>query len=287
MKFSSFSNKLIKDLNSVDYSLIEKAYKFADRAHKGQTRASGEPFIEHSISVAAILIELGLPPAVLAAALLHDVVEDSTVSLKSIEKTFGPEVCLMVDGVTKLTGQVQRQDSGNKLETSESEDRNTSYISDYQAETIRKTFLAMSDDVRIVIIKLADRLHNMRTLNYLPRDRRQHIAQETLDIFAPLANRLGMWQIKWELEDLGFQYVNPKKYKEIALAINRHRVEREKRIAATRFVSSTTSEAPPSRPASNRPVSVWPTVSRRCGQAPSLPISRVGSALRLSPRRST
>ena len=233
MKFSSFSNKLIKDLNSVDYSLIEKAYKFADRAHKGQTRASGEPFIEHSISVAAILIELGLPPAVLAAALLHDVVEDSTVSLKSIEKTFGPEVCLMVDGVTKLTGQVQRQDSGNKLETSESEDRNTSYISDYQAETIRKTFLAMSDDVRIVIIKLADRLHNMRTLNYLPRDRRQHIAQETLDIFAPLANRLGMWQIKWELEDLGFQYVNPKKYKEIALAINRHRVEREKRIAAT------------------------------------------------------
>ncbi len=140
MKFSSFSNKLIKDLTSVDYSLIEKAYKFADRAHKGQTRASGEPFIEHSISVAAILVELGLPPAVLAAALLHDVVEDSTVSLKSVEKTFGPEVGLMVDGVTKLTGQVQRQDSGNKLETSESEDKNTSYISDYQAETIRKTF---------------------------------------------------------------------------------------------------------------------------------------------------
>ena len=233
MKFSSFSNKLIKDLNSVDYSLVEKAYKFADRAHKGQTRASGEPFIEHSISVAAILVELGLPPVVLAAALLHDVVEDSTVSLQSVEKTFGHEVGLMVDGVTKLTGQVQRQDSSVTQQSLESEDRKTNYISDDQAENIRKTFLAMSDDVRIVIIKLADRLHNMRTLNSLPRNRRQRIAQETLDIFAPLANRLGMWQIKWELEDLGFRYVNPKKYKEIALAINRHRAEREKRIAAT------------------------------------------------------
>ena len=233
MKFSSFSNKLIKDLNSVDYSLVEKAYKFADRAHKGQKRDSGEPFNEHSISVAAILVELGLPPVVLAAALLHDVVEDSTVSLQSVEKTFGHEVGLMVDGVTKLTGQVQRQDSSVTQQSLESEDRKTNYISDDQAENIRKTFLAMSDDVRIVIIKLADRLHNMRTLNYLPRDRRQRIAQETLDIFAPLANRLGMWQIKWELEDLGFRYVNPKKYKEIALAINRHRVEREKRIAAT------------------------------------------------------
>jgi len=233
MKFSSFSSKLTKDFSEADHSLIEKAYKFADKAHEGQTRASGEPFIEHSIAVAAILGDLGLPPVVLAAALLHDVVEDSTVSLRSIEKMFGDEVAQMVDGVTKLTGQVQRQHSGDNFQNQESDDRHTKYISDDQAETIRKTFLAMSDDVRIVIIKLADRLHNMRTLNSLPRNRRQRIAQETLDIFAPLASRLGMWQIKWELEDLGFRYVNPKKYKEIALAINRHRVEREKHIEAT------------------------------------------------------
>ena len=233
MKFNSLSKKLTNNLSDADLSLIEKAYKFADKAHEGQMRASGEPFIEHSIAVADILVDLGLPPVVLVSALLHDVVEDSTVSLKLLEKTFGDEVALMVDGVTKLTEQVQRQHSGDKPQSLGSEYRHTKYISDDQAETIRKTFLAMSDDVRIVIIKLADRLHNMRTLNSLSRNRRQRIAQETLDIFAPLANRLGMWQIKWELEDLGFRYVNPKKYKEIALAINRQRVEREKRITAT------------------------------------------------------
>jgi GTP pyrophosphokinase len=233
MKFTLLSKKLTNNLSDAELSLLEKAYKFADKAHEGQMRASGEPFIEHSIAVADILVDLGLPPVVLVSALLHDVVEDSTVSLKSVERTFGDEVALMVDGVTKLTGQVQRQHSGDKLQSLGSEYRDTKYISDDQAETIRKTFLAMSDDVRIVIIKLADRLHNMRTLNSLSINRRQRIAQETLDIFAPLANRLGMWQIKWELEDLGFRYVNPKKYKEIALAINRQRVEREKRITAT------------------------------------------------------
>ena len=233
MKFGSFSNKITKNVSDADFSLIEKAYKFADRAHKGQTRASGEHFIEHSVSVADILFDLGLPPVVLTAALLHDVVEDSKVSLKLLGKIFGNEVALMVDGVTKLTGKVQRQHNSDKFQNLKNGAKYTKYISDSQAETIRKTFLAMSDDVRIVIIKLADRLHNMRTLNSLPKTRRQRIAQETLDIFAPLANRLGMWQIKWELEDLGFRYVNPKKYKEIALAINRHRVEREKLIAAT------------------------------------------------------
>ena len=233
MKFTSLSKKLTNNLSDAELSLIEKAYKFADKAHEGQMRASGEPFIEHSIAVADILVDLGLPSVVLVSALLHDVVEDSTVSLKLVARTFGDEVALMVDGVTKLTGQVQRQHSGDKSQSLGSEYRHTKYISDDQAETIRKTFLAMSDDVRIVIIKLADRLHNMRTLSSLSRNRRQRIAQETLDIFAPLANRLGMWQIKWELEDLGFRYVNPKKYKEIALAINRQRIEREKRITAT------------------------------------------------------
>tara|TARA_Y100001970_G_scaffold55451_1_gene70250 strand:- start:1205 stop:3463 length:2259 start_codon:yes stop_codon:yes gene_type:complete len=232
MKYSVFQNKLKKSYSGKDIELIDNAYKFANDAHKGQIRASGDPFIYHSVAVASILQELRLPPVVLAAALLHDVVEDSTVTLGALTKGFGKEITSMVDGVTKLTGQVQRQDS-KMLSVLGNRESNGKDITDEQAETIRKTFLAMSDDVRIVIIKLADRLHNMRTLKSLPMDRRKRIAQETLDIFAPLANRLGMWQIKWELEDLGFRYVNPKKYQEIASSINRNRVEREKRIAAT------------------------------------------------------
>ncbi len=232
MKYSVFQNKLKKSYSGKDVELIDNAYKFANDAHKGQIRASGDPFIYHSVAVASILQELRLPPVVLAAALLHDVVEDSTVTLGALTKGFGKEITSMVDGVTKLTGQVQRQDS-KMLSVLGNRESNGKDITDEQAETIRKTFLAMSDDVRIVIIKLADRLHNMRTLKSLPMDRRKRIAQETLDIFAPLANRLGMWQIKWELEDLGFRYVNPKKYQEIASSINRNRVEREKRIAAT------------------------------------------------------
>jgi len=171
MKFTSLSKKLTNNLSDAELSLIEKAYKFADKAHEGQMRVSGEPFIEHSIAVTDILVDLGLPAVVLVSALLHDVVEDSTVSLKLVERTFGNEVALMVDGVTKLTGQVQRQHSGDKSQSLGSEYRHTKYISDDQAENIRKTFLAMSDDVRIVIIKLADRLHNMRTLNSLSRSR--------------------------------------------------------------------------------------------------------------------
>ena len=232
MKYSVFQNKLKKSYSGKDIELIDNAYKFANDAHKGQIRASGDPFVYHSVAVASILLELRLPPVVLAAALLHDVVEDSTVTLGALTKGFGKEITSMVDGVTKLTGQVQRQDS-IMLSVLGNRESNSKDITDEQAETIRKTFLAMSDDVRIVIIKLADRLHNMRTLKSLPMDRRKRIAQETLDIFAPLANRLGMWQIKWELEDLGFRYVNPKKYQEIASSINRNRVEREKRIAAT------------------------------------------------------
>ncbi len=233
MKFKTFIEKLPETLARPDRLLVERAYAFAQRAHSGQTRASGAPYIEHSLAVADILATLGLPASALAAALLHDVVEDSATSVTELKKQFGAEVAALVDGVTKLTKQVQRvEQSGSAGDRPGEAVRDPERMSTDQAETIRKTFLAMGDDVRVVLIKLADRLHNMRTLSFLPVGKQRRIAQETLDIFAPLANRLGIWQVKWELEDLGFRYVEPKRYKEIATAINRRRAEREKRIAA-------------------------------------------------------
>ena len=233
MKFKTFIEKLPETVARPDRLLVERAYAFAQRAHSGQTRASGAPYIEHSLAVADILATLGLPASALAAALLHDVVEDSATSVTELKKQFGAEVAALVDGVTKLTKQVQRvEQSGSAGDRPGEAVRDPERMSTDQAETIRKTFLAMGDDVRVVLIKLADRLHNMRTLSFLPVGKQRRIAQETLDIFAPLANRLGIWQVKWELEDLGFRYVEPKRYKEIATAINRRRAEREKRIAA-------------------------------------------------------
>lgn len=233
MKFKTFIDKFPEVLTGSDRQLVERAYVFAEAAHLGQTRASGAEYIEHTVAVADILAELGLPPPALAAALLHDVIEDSATSMATLKKQFGSEVAAMVDGVTKLTKHVRRvEQSGSANGYADEDDSDAEQLSTYQAETIRKTFLAMGDDVRVVMIKLADRLHNMRTLSFLPAKKQRRIAQETLDIFAPLANRLGIWQLKWELEDLGLRYVQPKRYKEIATAINRRRVEREKRIAA-------------------------------------------------------
>ena len=231
MKFKTFTAKLPETITGRDRLLVEQAYSFASEAHSGQTRASGAAYIEHSVAVADILGELGLPPAALAAALLHDVVEDSGASIAVLRRQFGPEVTTLVDGVTKLTKQVRRvEKTGDKFTNVHVNSGEIKPMSVHQADTIRKTFLAMTDDVRVVLIKLADRLHNMRTLSFLPRSKQRRIAQETLDIFAPLANRLGIWQIKWELEDLGFRYVEPARYKEIATAINRLRGERERRI---------------------------------------------------------
>ena len=231
MKFKTFITKLPETITGRDRLLVEQAYSFASEAHAGQTRASGAAYIEHSVAVADILGELGLPPAALAAALLHDVVEDSGASIAVLRRQFGLEVTTLVDGVTKLTKQVRRvEKTGDESTNIYVESGEIKPMSMHQADTIRKTFLAMTDDVRVVLIKLADRLHNMRTLSFLPRSKQRRIAQETLDIFAPLANRLGIWQIKWELEDLGFRYVEPARYKEIATAINRLRGERERRI---------------------------------------------------------
>jgi GTP diphosphokinase / guanosine-3',5'-bis(diphosphate) 3'-diphosphatase len=226
--------------------LIQRAYRVAEEAHREQKRHSGEPYINHCLAVASILADLRVPPEVVAAGLLHDTVEDTPITLNDIRRDFGSTISVLVDGVTKLTNlpRVSRDDqhaeSPNGSEPAESSlsdngKNGSSYLGrkqDLVSETLRKTFLAMGDDVRVVLIKLADRLHNMRTLGAMPEHKRKRIAKETLDIFAPLANRLGIWQIKWELEDLGFRYVNPEKYKEIAEQLQERRPDREVQIEA-------------------------------------------------------
>lgn len=247
-------DKLIQDLpetyTPADKELVLRAYKAAERAHEGQKRASGEPYINHCLAVASILAELRVPPSVVAAGLLHDTVEDTDITLDILRRDFGEEIARLVDGVTKLSQlpRVSRADQHANEDLKEKEQRqiadrrgevdpdelldrlSRSRKRDLASETLRKTFLAMGEDVRVVLIKLADRLHNMRTLGHMPDYKRRRIAQETLDIFAPLANRLGIWQIKWELEDLGFRYVNPEKYREITDEVSSRRDEREQEM---------------------------------------------------------
>ena len=239
MSVENLLNSLSENYTAADKELILRAYQMAEKAHTGQKRASGEPYIIHCVAVAAILAELEVPPAIIAAGLLHDTVEDTTITLEDIRREFNDEIARLVDGVTKLT-HLPRVTRG---------DQHYSEIAEYgldsddlielidnsrrkllAQETLRKTFLAMGEDIRVVLIKLADRLHNMRTLRHMPENKRIRIAQETLDIFAPLANRLGIWQIKWELEDLAFRYVSPEKYKEIADLLSQKRVDRQKQI---------------------------------------------------------
>ena len=220
-----------------DRELVIRAYHVAEEAHRDQKRHSGEPYINHCIAVANILSELKVPAEVVAAGLLHDTVEDTPVTLAEIRSEFGDTVRLLVDGVTKLTHlpRVSRGDQHAEAGETEPDDPKIAPAllgrkQDMIPETLRKTFLAMGEDVRVVLIKLADRLHNMRTLGYMPEHKRMRIASETLDIFAPLANRLGIWQLKWELEDLSFRYVQPDKYKEIASSLAERRPDREKQL---------------------------------------------------------
>jgi len=227
---------LPENYTSADRELILQTYQFAEKAHIDQTRASGEPYITHCLAVAAILADLKVPPVLVIAGLLHDTVEDTNVTLEIIREKFGIEVTNLVDGVTKLTQlpRVTHQDISKNTQNKE-EDTFTapdpkSRKRDLAAETLRKTLMAMGDDIRVVLIKLADRLHNMRTLAHMPEEKQKRIAQETLDIFAPLANRLGIWEIKWELEDLSFRYLNPDKYREIAEKLTDRRVNREQEI---------------------------------------------------------
>lgn len=215
-----------------DKAFVQKAYDLAAEAHTDQKRQSGEPYINHCVAVAQILTDLHMPAEVIAAGLLHDTVEDTGISLKLLKEEFGDIVANLVDGVTKLDSlpRVSRKDYDENGEIPPSEEQIRTRKKQLAIEAIRKTFLAMNDDVRVVLIKLADRLHNMRTLGFIKPEKQKRIAQETLDIHAPLANRLGIWQIKWELEDLSLRYVNPEKYKEIAEQISDRRSVREEQI---------------------------------------------------------
>ncbi|MFZ5819472.1 MAG: RelA/SpoT family protein [Chloroflexota bacterium] len=224
-----------------DRELVQRAWRVAEEAHREQKRNSGEPYINHCLAVASILADLRVPPEVVAAGLLHDTVEDTPVTLEDIRRDFGEVVASLVDGVTKLgnlprvshngheEGQKPSAAGGGEVELLKPQAA-LGRRSDAVSETLRKTFLAMGDDVRVVLIKLADRLHNMRTLGYMPEEKRRRIGKQTLEIYAPLANRLGIWQIKWELEDLAFRYVNPEKYKEIAEQLTERRPDREAQI---------------------------------------------------------
>ncbi len=196
-------------LSAQDASKIEAAYEFAVMKHAKQFRRSGEPYINHPVEVAQILCELHMDADTICSALLHDTVEDTDTSLQMVSELFGSEVALLVDGVTKLTN----------IEASS--------VSGEQAQNLRKMFLAMSKDIRVIIIKLADRLHNMRTLKSLPEDRQIFKATETMEIYAALANRLGMSSMKWELEDLSFSYLEPKKFNQISKMVNESREARE------------------------------------------------------------
>jgi len=200
----------------VDVSIVERAWDYAEQAHHGQIRESGEPYFDHPAAVAFILADMDLDPNTIAAGLLHDVVEDTGKHYEELASSFGPEVAGLVDGVTKLS----RMDFKTREEQ--------------QAESLRKMFVAMAKDIRVILIKLADRLHNMRTLRECQLDKQKRVAGETVEIYAPLAHRLGMWRIKWELEDLALRYLEPGVYYELVEKVATKRQEREGYIEEAR-----------------------------------------------------
>ena len=205
--------KIKENCNNIDTDIIKKAYNLANDAHKNQRRESGEPYVTHPIDVAIILAEMGMDTSTIAAGLLHDVIEDTDYTYENIQEIFNEEIANLVQGVTKL----------GKIEYKTKEEQ--------QADNVRKMLLAMAKDIRVIIIKLADRLHNLRTLRYMPKDKQKQKAKETLDIYAPLAHRLGMSKIKWELEDLSFRYLHEEEYYDLVKQIAEKRVERETYIS--------------------------------------------------------
>jgi guanosine-3',5'-bis(diphosphate) 3'-pyrophosphohydrolase len=201
----------------LDEEVLARAYKFSEEAHRGQFRNSGEPYVTHAVEVAKILAELQLDTTTVASGLIHDVVEDTKISVADVEKTFGSEIAAIVDGLTKIA----------KLPNSGSNQ-------DRQVESYRKLLLSIAKDARVIIVKLADRLHNMRTLEFLPEEKQRRIAQETRDLYAPLAHRFGMAKMRWELEDLAFKHLETEEYKALAKKVAQKRGEREALIAALR-----------------------------------------------------
>lgn len=214
--------ELVKKLKTyapdADVDLVRRAYEMAVRAHAGQMRASGESYVSHPSAVADILADLHLDATTVAAALLHDVPEDTPLTLEDVQNEFGDEVAKLVDGVTKLE-RIRRLSRSRQ-----------GALAEVQAENVRKILLATADDIRVIMIKLADRLHNMLTLGALPQEKQVRIARETLDIYAPLANRLGIWQLKWQLEDLALRYLEPEEYQKIAALLTERRQQREEYI---------------------------------------------------------
>lgn len=211
-ELSNLIEKIDQNCNNVDKDFVIKAYNFALKAHENQKRESGEPYINHPVDVACILAEMGMDTSTITAGILHDVIEDTNFSYEDITNLFSKEVADLVEGVTKL----------EKIAYKTKEEQ--------QADNVRKMLLAMAKDIRVIIIKLADRLHNIRTLKYKAVQKQKQIAKETLDIYAPLAHRLGMSKIKWELEDLSFRYLKPEEYYSLVESISEKRVEREEYI---------------------------------------------------------
>ena len=204
---------IIKKYNPAgDTEIVERAYNYAAQAHDGQKRVSGEDYIFHPLEVAKILAELNMDNITIAAGLLHDVIEDTKCTYEDCKNLFGEEIAMLVDGVTKL----------GKLEYKTKEEQ--------QAESLRKMFIAMAKDIRVIMIKLADRLHNMRTLRFLPPEKQKEKARETMEIYAPIAHRLGISKVKWEMEDLALRYIEPKGYYELVDKVAKKRKEREDEI---------------------------------------------------------
>src|SRR5947208_9837940 len=205
IRFEDVLEKVRAYSPDADVEMLRRAYVFSAFEHRGQVRHSGEPYLIHPLAVADFLADMKLDAVAIAAGLLHDVVEDTLTTIDRIQELFGPEVAHVVEGVTKISA----------ISFSSSEER--------QAENFRKMLLAMVDDIRVILVKLADRLHNMRTLHHLPEERRLKIAQETLDIYAPIANRLGMSKVKNELEELSFKYVEPKADEAVRISVDAKR----------------------------------------------------------------
>ncbi|MCA0359931.1 MAG: bifunctional (p)ppGpp synthetase/guanosine-3',5'-bis(diphosphate) 3'-pyrophosphohydrolase [Armatimonadetes bacterium] len=201
-----------------DSTLIERAVRLADLAHEGQLRKSGEPYIVHPLHVAKIVAELGMDSESVVAAILHDVLEDTPIPAEDLKRDFGDEICQMIEGVTKLKLQINPEASARQKAAAETA---------RAAESLRKLLLAMAADLRVMVIKLADRLHNMRTLGAMPPEKQTRIANETLEVYAPIAARLGIWQIKWQLEDLAFKILHPDEYQSIKERVSKSRQDRE------------------------------------------------------------
>src|ERR1700689_1693297 len=208
-KFRDLMKRMQENRPQDDLTIVKKAYDYSLKHHEGQSRASGEPYLVHPLEVALVLAEMKMDPVAVAAGLLHDSVEDTSVTIEDIQREFGEQVAHIVEGVTKIS----------KIDFATREEQ--------QAENLRKMMLAMVDDIRVILIKLADRLHNMRTLEHLQPERQHKIAEETLEIYAPIAHRLGMGKIRGELEDLGFRFLDPVGYEQVEKPVTAPRREGE------------------------------------------------------------